>query len=182
MVARSTSGMPVDEPVTMPDRPVVTPAWNQWLQRLHQLASAGGSVTPADVAALEANLAAVSASLAALDATVLHLTGGTLSGGLTIDMTNAALVLDKAPGTNLATMVSASGGSFRWSVTAANGEAETGGNTGSNFSIDRYDDAGTFIGTPFYINRTNGQVLVNGVDLAGKIAIIEARLTAAGIP
>lgn len=35
MVARSSSGMPVDEPVTMPDGGVMTPAWMQYVERLH---------------------------------------------------------------------------------------------------------------------------------------------------
>jgi hypothetical protein len=35
MVARSSSGMPVDEPVVMAERPVMTPAWLQYIERLH---------------------------------------------------------------------------------------------------------------------------------------------------
>jgi len=39
-----------------------------------------------------------------------------------------------------------------------NSVAETGGNTGSNFAIRRYDDLGAFIATPFSIIRSTGQV------------------------
>ncbi len=34
MVARSQPGLPVDEPVVMPERPVMTPAWLQYMDRL----------------------------------------------------------------------------------------------------------------------------------------------------
>jgi hypothetical protein len=41
-----------------------------------------------------------------------------------------------------------------------NNVLETGGNIGSNFAIRRYDDTGTFAGTPLSIIRSTGQVTI----------------------
>lgn len=49
----------------------------------------------------------------------------------------------------------------RW-VIGADGGAETGtGNAGSNFYLNRYSDAGTFIDAPIYINRADGAMSIN---------------------
>jgi hypothetical protein len=47
------------------------------------------------------------------------------------------------------------GGNFRWLVTC-NGTAESGGNAGSDFAWNAYDDAGGFIDTPLFIARAGG--------------------------
>ena len=39
-----------------------------------------------------------------------------------------------------------------------NNTAESGSNAGSNFAIRAYDDAGTLLSTPFFINRATGNV------------------------
>ena len=41
-----------------------------------------------------------------------------------------------------------------------NNVGETGGNIGSNFTIRRYDDTGTLLGTPLSIIRSTGQVTI----------------------
>lgn len=50
-----------------------------------------------------------------------------------------------------------SAGKNRW-VIQANAAAESGSNAGSDFLINNYADAGTNIGTPFKITRSNGVV------------------------
>jgi len=45
-----------------------------------------------------------------------------------------------------------SGGAYRWLV-SANSVAESGSNAGSNFAVNAYDDAGSFIDTPMTIAR-----------------------------
>jgi hypothetical protein len=42
-----------------------------------------------------------------------------------------------------------------------NNTAESGSNAGSNFAIRAYNDAGTLLSTPFFINRASGNVGVN---------------------
>src|SRR5215471_4485313 len=54
------------------------------------------------------------------------------------------------------------GNPTRW-VVAQDGAAESGGNTGSNFRISRYNDAGTLIDSPMTINRATGAVTIAGL-------------------
>jgi hypothetical protein len=50
-------------------------------------------------------------------------------------------------------------GSTRWGISLADQEPEGGANSGSNFSITRYDDAGAVISTPVIgITRSNGAI------------------------
>lgn len=51
-------------------------------------------------------------------------------------------------------------GVMRWAV-GANAAAESGANAGSNYVINRYNDAGSYIDTPFSIDRKTGLVLVH---------------------
>jgi hypothetical protein len=48
----------------------------------------------------------------------------------------------------------------RWIVYA--GGTESGANAGSDYNFNRYDDAGTFLGTPLQIIRSTGEIVVNG--------------------
>jgi len=52
-----------------------------------------------------------------------------------------------------------SGSTIRWSLLVSNA-AESGSNAGSNFSIQRFDDAGTFIDQPFAITRNTGAISI----------------------
>lgn len=45
----------------------------------------------------------------------------------------------------------------RWAINV-NGVAESGGNSGSHFTVERFDDSGAYVDTAFHINRTTGQV------------------------
>ena len=54
-----------------------------------------------------------------------------------------------------------------WSLYTDN-SAQSGGNAGSNFQLDRYDDTGAYLGTPIIINRANGFMAVqSGLSIAG---------------
>jgi hypothetical protein len=52
-------------------------------------------------------------------------------------------------------------GNFRW-VVGKNSIAEGGSNAGSNFFIDRYSDAGSYLGTALSIERSSGNTVVGG--------------------
>ena len=76
-------------------------------------------------------------------------------------------------------------GALRWTIFVGNVENEGGGNSGSNFQIDCYNDAEGYLHTPIKIIRSTGQVLINGspvgsmlADLQGQIATLQARLAA----
>jgi hypothetical protein len=64
-------------------------------------------------------------------------------------------------------------------VSPGNADVESGSTTGSNFSIDRFNDAGAFLSTPFIINRQTGQVQVNTLNASGA-ATFGTTVTATG--
>ncbi len=58
------------------------------------------------------------------------------------------------------------GGSTRWEA-GSNSSPEVGANAGSDFIINRYDDTGTYIDTPFIIDRDSGSVGLNTGSYVG---------------
>jgi hypothetical protein len=91
----------------------------------------------------------------------LPLTSGTLTNTLFVSTTNNALfVLNKsATGNNTSAIYGQRNGLTRWWMELGNGDAETGsGNTGSSFYLSRYNDAGTRIDSPIYIDRSTGNI------------------------
>jgi hypothetical protein len=52
-------------------------------------------------------------------------------------------------------------GATRWTL-QANNTAESGSNVGSDFAINRYNDAGTFVDAPIVVTRSSGVVTFNG--------------------
>jgi len=55
----------------------------------------------------------------------------------------------------------------RWQMALGDATTETGvNNAGSDFSVSRFNDAGTNIDTPLSISRATGQVLFNGIPAA----------------
>ena len=52
-----------------------------------------------------------------------------------------------------------------------NNTAESGANAGSNFAIRAYNDAGTLLSTPFFINRATGNVGVGTTTPQGKLDV-----------
>ena len=78
-------------------------------------------------------------------------------------------------------------GALRWTIFVGNVENESGGNSGSNFQIDCYNDAEGYLHTPIKILRSTGQVLINGspvgstlADLQAQISALQARIVALG--
>jgi len=71
---------------------------------------------------------------------------------------NSVLALDKPAGTWGNFINATRAGVIRWQMTLGNPSAETGSDTGSNFSIARFSDAATPTGTPLLINRADGAV------------------------
>ena len=60
-----------------------------------------------------------------------------------------------------------SSGSTRWEM-GSNSTAETGSLSGADFIIARYDDAGTFLDNPVYIDRTDGSMdVMDGFTIGG---------------
>jgi hypothetical protein len=103
---------------------------------------------------------------------VLPLTGGTLTGGLTITLPSGVgnqLVINgvaaqtfiyqnRPAGAYNNNFVGQVGGLNRWNLILGNSATESGSNAGSDFSINRYSDAGTIIDAPLTISRANGSI------------------------
>jgi hypothetical protein len=65
----------------------------------------------------------------------------------------------------------------RWGLLLGNYESETGTDSGSDFSIDRYSDLGAITGTPFKINRATGQIDLGEASQPGVTFLANGRLT-----
>src|SRR5262245_14776323 len=94
-------------------------------------------------------------------AQVLRIVGGTLTGDLTISKATPVLSLDKAASGQDALLVGRKGGLARWSIDLGDTVAEGGSNTGSNFRLFRYNDAGSSIDSPISIDRATGEATVS---------------------
>jgi hypothetical protein len=130
------------------------------------------ALTTADVTGVGgATTTSVNNALAAY----LPLTGGTLTGNLIIaslSPANPTFIANKQTGTGgvSAGFVGATAGVNRWALILGNTTAETGGGTGvggSDFQLNRFNNAGTFIDVPIGVSRGNGvttfsQAIVNG--------------------
>jgi hypothetical protein len=107
------------------------------------------------------------------DTSRLALTGGALTGDLSIASTDGNNLTLSASGSNWpgvkfniaagkgAWLASYVGANERWEIDLGNGIAESGSNAGSNFQIARYADNGAFLDDPIIINRQSGDVTIN---------------------
>jgi hypothetical protein len=60
-------------------------------------------------------------------------------------------------------------GSLRWQVQLGDGEAETGGNAGSNFIIAAFSDTAAYLSEPLSITRSTGTINMSAVN-AGSLS------------
>lgn len=96
-------------------------------------------------------------------------------GALNTQLTANALTLNKPNVAASSVVVGASLGLDRWAVYLGDGTAESGSNSGSNFSVARFTDGGTYIDAPFSIIRQTGNatftqnVYVNGTVQAAAV-------------
>jgi hypothetical protein len=78
-----------------------------------------------------------------------------------VAITNGGLVVDRASGTSR-TIYGTAAGSARWLIEMGNATAEGSGNTGADFALNRCSNAGTIIGQPIIVDRSNGDVTLAG--------------------
>lgn len=115
----------------------------------------------------------------AIDATgsTLHIdgTGGGLFAGA------AYLNLNKVAQSGFANMiVGKHGGSSRWNILLGNGDGEAADNSGNNFSISSYTDAGAPLATVFTIDRKTGTITVRAPTTADPAIIIRGNTVGGG--
>ena len=92
----------------------------------------------------------------------LPITGGTLTGNLTISTASNPGFLISGPVGSVRFIQGQTSGVGRWNLFLGDNTAETGtGNTGSDFAIRRLSDAGGFIDQPLLISRATGLVSVS---------------------
>jgi len=122
----------------------------------------------------------------------VRLTGDTMSGNLTIAKDSPNFGLQANPGTSVQ-IVGLRGSSPRWYFEVPNSSLETGSNAGSNFSLNRCDDAGNYSGTVLAIYRQTGDASfgnnlsaaayqLNGTTFAMRGAVHTSLYNAAGQP
>lgn len=85
--------------------------------------------------------------------------GGTMTGVLAIAMANPTFTLDSAASSQNRYIIGKTNSSMRWSVAVGNSTAEAGSNTGSDFALYRYSDAGAFLAEALRVVRSNGQIV-----------------------
>jgi trimeric autotransporter adhesin len=95
-------------------------------------------------------------------------TGDTMTGDLTVTKLNPTLVLNRSTATTDASYISGRrSGAARWDLALGNATAETGSNAGSDFTVSRYNDAGTYVDSPVLVTRSTGNMtLGTGVYIA----------------
>ena len=147
---------------------------------------AGDPVAPLGIATkqyVDANAGTGGLDQATADALYVNLTGDTMSGSLLISTpTHSRLTLDTPPGT-VNVLGGQVGGKTRWEMYLGNGSAEGGANSGSDFSINSLDDAGTaLIGTPLSIQRSSGMVSVSSTLVVSGTLFAHGLLTAVTTP
>jgi hypothetical protein len=120
--------------------------------------------------------AATTAFVTTATSAYLPLTGGTMSGVLTIsNAANSSIVLNKTSASASTDIYGQRGGLTRWWMQLGNGETETGsGNTGSNFYLSRYNDAGTYLDSPLYISRATGAIYTTPLYVANYLQATNA--------
>ena len=99
---------------------------------------------------------ATNASLAAKVAKA----GDTMVGNLIISKVDPQIFLNKTTA-NAANIFGQQAGLGRWVVQVGDSAVETGADAGSNFSIGRYNDAGTYVDAPLSIARSTGRTTFN---------------------
>jgi hypothetical protein len=74
----------------------------------------------------------------------------------------ASINLNKPASGQASAILAQNAGLYRWVMYFGDNATESGGNTGSNFSVSRFNDAGAYIDSPLFINRTNAQLSITG--------------------
>ena len=127
----------------------------------------GPAGSPDTAAQVLAKLVTVDGAGSGLDADLLdgqhaaafvQNTGDTMTGNLTIAPAsgNPSLILNKVTTGPANLVVGEHGGLWRWAAFFGNSLAESGGNAGSDFAINRYNDAGTSLGAIMTCDRSSG--------------------------
>jgi len=96
--------------------------------------------------------------------------GGTMTGNLTINTTNPHLIMRATGAGQYRTIQSqAAGGATRWNLLIGDNGAESGGNAGSDFVLQRFADNATYLGYGLVISRATGAMTTNALSVNGTL-------------
>ncbi len=93
---------------------------------------------------------------------------GELGTSISLNMTKAAGASNAAN-----SIVGYNNSKARWIIQPGNGSPETGSNTGSDYYLLRYDDAGNSLGAAYVITRADGTMTIPGI-ISGNTDIYSA--------
>ena len=97
-----------------------------------------------------------------LNLTYLPLSGGTLTGNVTIDKATPSLGLNKSGSGQSSRIEGQSASVRRWSLVLGETDAEAGSDTGSSFYLYAWDDAGTTPTLVLSASRADGLLVTHG--------------------
>ena len=123
------------------------------------VAATATSVTssiPLPLTVAQGGTGATTAAAALTNLGALPLAGGTMTGTMTLQTPTALVLRKPSAGDSNNIYGNGNGGQPRWVLSLGDSGAESGSNSGSNFSVARFNDAGTFIDYPFTISRATG--------------------------
>jgi|GEM_PF-701718 len=112
----------------------------------------------------------------------LTIVGNTSSAGdVSVSKSNPTLTLSKTASGQYNYISGSTSGSLRWQMNLGNSESESGANAGSNFSIRRFDDSGTLIGSAVTVNRATGAAAFSGdVSVTGSLGVTGSLIASSG--
>ena len=93
--------------------------------------------------------------------------GDTMTGNLTITEVNPRFVLNKPASGQSNAIIGGTNSLNRWAVEFGSSGSESGSNAGSDFLIDRFNDAGTYVDSPLSILRSSGDITMS----SGKLCV-----------
>ena len=137
----------------------------------------GDHVHPTDTSlATNAALASTNANFA----NYLPLTGGSLTGTLTLRAATSYISLNKNASGGDNELFGMTNNAPRWLIQMGDTAAESAG-AGSNFVISRYNDAGTWLESPVAIYRNNGCVYLSNLSISHGITSGVGQIGSAGL-
>lgn len=118
--------------------------------------------------AASSSAAAAAASASSIDTTAINnainikydKAGGVLTGDVTVQKDTPVVGLNKSASGQFNLLRGSTNGVLRWDVILGDDSIEGGGDTGSQFAISRYSNAGSFLGYGLTIRRSDGYTVV----------------------
>jgi hypothetical protein len=166
-----------DVPVTLVAFNGFTPSANQLVQLYLPIKGAGASAASTSYTPNPTQAIAATNVQSAIDEVAserVKVTGDTMTGILTMSAASPQTVFAQAAagGGNSSMIYNTVANVPRWAIVLNDAAAETGSNAGSNYGVNRYDDAGTFMDRPLAVNRATGattlkDVFVNAINQSG---------------